>query len=95
VRGNQTQAQALLDQLAGRVQALGLKLKSEKTAITHIDEGFVFLEQRIVRRPKGTSATSTPSSQTRLWPSVGRKVKALDYSTGAAMCTSRTPPRSG
>jgi RNA-directed DNA polymerase len=53
VRGTRKQAEALLEQLAGRVQALGLSLKSEKTAITHIDEGLVFLGQRIVRRPKG------------------------------------------
>ncbi len=48
--GTRAQARALLDQLAGRVEALGLKLKAEKTAITHIDEGFVFLGQRIIRR---------------------------------------------
>jgi RNA-directed DNA polymerase len=50
VWGDREQAQTLLDQLAGRIQALGLSLKPEKTAITHIDEGFVFLGQRIVRR---------------------------------------------
>ena len=48
-----------------RVEALGLVVKSEKTAITEIDEGFVFLGHRIVRRPKGTSATPTPSSHAR------------------------------
>src|ERR1019366_5136879 len=56
VWGDREQAQTLLDQLAGRIQALGLSLKPEKTAITHIDEGFVFLGQRIVRRPKGHKA---------------------------------------
>ena len=39
VRGTRKQAESLLEQLAGRVEALGLSLKSEKTAITHIDEG--------------------------------------------------------
>ena len=48
-----------------RVEALGLVVKAEKTAITQIDEGFLFLGHRIVRRPKGTSATPTPSSHAR------------------------------
>ena len=52
-RGTREQAQALLEQLTTRVQALGLTLKAEKTALTHIDGGFVFLGQRIVRKPKG------------------------------------------
>ena len=42
MQGTREQAQALLGQLSGRVQALGLQLKAEKTAVTHIDEGFVF-----------------------------------------------------
>jgi hypothetical protein len=37
----------------GESGALGLSLKPEKTAVTHIDEGFLFLGQLIVRRPKG------------------------------------------
>jgi RNA-directed DNA polymerase len=77
VKGTQTQAQALLDQLAGRVQALGLKLKSEKTAITHIDEGFVFLGQRIVRRPKGHKRYVYTFVSNEALASVRRKVKAL------------------
>jgi RNA-directed DNA polymerase len=52
VHGTEQQARALLEQLDGRVKAPGLKLKAEKTAITHIDAGFVFLGQRIVRRPQ-------------------------------------------
>jgi RNA-directed DNA polymerase len=59
--------------LAGRVQALGLQLKAEKTAITHIDEGFLFLGQRIVHRPKGSKPTSIPSSPTRQWPRSGAR----------------------
>ena len=56
VNGTKQQAQALLDQLAERAKALGLKLKAEKTRLTHIDEGFVFLGQRIIRRPEATEA---------------------------------------
>ena len=37
VKGTEQQAQALLQQLAGRVEAIGLKLKAAKTGITHID----------------------------------------------------------
>jgi RNA-directed DNA polymerase len=77
VKGTRPQAQALLDQLAGRVQALGLQLKSEKTAITHLDEGFVFLGQRIVRRPKGHKRYVYTFVSNEALASIRRKVKAL------------------
>jgi RNA-directed DNA polymerase len=77
VRGTRKQAETLLEQLAGRVQALGLKLKSEKTAITHIDEGFVFLGQRIVRRPKGHKRYVYTFVSNEALASMRRKVKAL------------------
>ena len=77
VTGTETQARALLEQLAGRVQALGLSLKSEKTAVTHIDEGFVFLGQRIVRRPKGPKRYVYTFVSNEALASVRRKVKAL------------------
>ena len=50
---NPRSARVLLEQLAGHVQTRGPLLRSEQTAITHIDEGFVSLGERIVRRPKG------------------------------------------
>ncbi len=53
VKGTRQQAHGLLGQLAERVEGIGLKLKPEKTGVTHIDEGFVFLGQRFIRRPKG------------------------------------------
>jgi len=77
VRGTREQAQALLDQLAGRVEALGLQLKPEKTAITHIDEGFLFLGQRIVRRPKGKKRYVYTFVSNDALASIKRKVKAL------------------
>jgi RNA-directed DNA polymerase len=77
VRGTREQAQVLLEQLAGRVQALGLSLKSEKTAVTHIDEGFVFLGQRIVRRPKGNKRHVYTFVSNVALASIRRKVKAL------------------
>jgi RNA-directed DNA polymerase len=77
VWGDRQQAQALLDQLAQRVQALGLKLKAEKTAITHIDEGFVFLGQRIVRRRHGPKPYVYTFVSNESLGSIRRKVKAL------------------
>jgi RNA-directed DNA polymerase len=76
-RGTREQAQALLEQLRGRVEALGLQLKAEKTAITHIDEGFVFLGQRIVRRPKGHKRYVYTFVSNEALASARRKVKAL------------------
>jgi len=76
-RGTREQAQALLEQLNGRVEALGLSLKAEKTAITHIDEGFVFLGQRIVRRPKGPKRYVYTFVSHEALASIRRKVKAL------------------
>jgi RNA-directed DNA polymerase len=76
-RGTREQAQALLEQLAGRVEALGLALKAEKTAITHIDEGFVFLGQRIVRRPKGPKRHVYTFVSHEALASIRRKVKTL------------------
>ena len=77
VKGTRAQAKALLEQLAGRVQTLGLSLKAEKTAITHIDEGFVFLGQRIVRRPKGHKRYIYTFVSNEALASIRRKVKAL------------------
>lgn len=77
VHGTREQAQALHGQLAERVEALGLKLKAEKTALTHIDEGFVFLGQRIVRRPKGNKRYVYTFVSNEALASIRRKVKAL------------------
>jgi RNA-directed DNA polymerase len=77
VKGTREQARALLDQLAGRVEALGLSLKPEKTALTHIDEGFTFLGQRIVRRPEGPKRHVYTFVSNEALASARRKVKAL------------------
>jgi len=77
VHGTREQAGGALERLAGRVEALGLKLKAEKTAITHIDEGFAFLGQRIVRRPKGNKRYVYTFVSNEALTSVRRKVKAL------------------
>ena len=77
VMGTREQAKALLDQLSGRVQALGLQLKSEKTAITHIDEGFVFLGQRLVRLDYGHKHHVYTFVPNEALASIKHKVKAL------------------
>jgi RNA-directed DNA polymerase len=77
VKGTEPQARSLLDQLRERVQALGLTLKSEKTAVTHIDEGFVFLGQRIIRRAYGTKPHVYTFVTNEALASIKRKVKAL------------------
>jgi RNA-directed DNA polymerase len=77
VKGTREQAQALLSELAGVVEAIGLSLKPEKTGVTHIDEGFVFLGQRIIRRPKGPKRFVYTLVCDEALASVKRKVKAL------------------
>jgi RNA-directed DNA polymerase len=77
VNGSREQAQALLAQLDQRVQTLGLNLKPEKTGITHIDEGFVFLGMKIMRRAKGKRRYVYTFVGDEAFASIKRKVKAL------------------
>jgi RNA-directed DNA polymerase len=77
VMGTREQATALLEQLSQRVEGHGLKLKPEKTGITHIDEGFVFLGMRIIRKPKGHKYHVYTFACPEALASVMRKVKAL------------------
>lgn len=59
------------------MEALGLKLKAEKTAVTHLDEGFGFLGQRIVRRAYGHKPHVYTFVTNEALASIKRKVKAL------------------
>lgn len=77
VKGTEQQAMALLEQLAGRVQAIGLNLKQAKTGVTHIDAGFVFLGQRIVRKAKGRKRYVYTFVCDEALTSVKRRIKAL------------------
>lgn len=52
VNGTRQDAEQLRDRIALLLQPMGLRLSPEKTAITHIDEGFDFLGFRIQRRHK-------------------------------------------
>jgi RNA-directed DNA polymerase len=77
VMGTRDQAKALLDRLSGRVEALGLKLKAEKTRLTHLDEGFVFLGQKIIGRVKHGKHLVYTFVTNEAIASIKRKVKAL------------------
>lgn len=77
VKGTEQQAEALLEQLAGRVQANGLRLKEAKTGITHIDAGFVFLGQRVIRKPKGHRRPVYTFVCDEALASIKRRIKAL------------------
>jgi len=52
VSGTKSHAEALREQIAGVLSTMGLRLSPEKTLITHIDEGLVFLGWRIQRHHK-------------------------------------------
>jgi Retron-type reverse transcriptase len=55
VSGTRAHAEALQDEIAEVLATMGLRLSPEKTLITHIDEGLVFLGWRIQRhRKRGT-----------------------------------------
>jgi RNA-directed DNA polymerase len=56
VHGTKADAQALREEIVGVLTQMGLRLSPEKTLITHIDEGLVFLGWRIQRhRKRGTN----------------------------------------
>ncbi|MDF3292713.1 group II intron reverse transcriptase/maturase [Streptomyces silvisoli] len=56
VSGTKAHAEALREEIAEVLTTMGLRLSQEKTLITHIDEGLVFLGWHIQRRRKrGTS----------------------------------------
>ncbi|MET7728893.1 reverse transcriptase domain-containing protein [Streptomyces mirabilis] len=56
VRGGRADAEAIRDEAAEVLSAMGLRLSEEKTTLVHIDEGFDFLGWRIQRhRKQGTA----------------------------------------
>jgi RNA-directed DNA polymerase len=56
INGTKADAEALCEEIAGVLAAMGLRLSQAKTLITHIDEGLDFLGWRIQRhRKRGTS----------------------------------------
>jgi RNA-directed DNA polymerase len=56
ITGTKADAETLREDIAGVLSGMGLRLSLEKTVITHIDEGLVFLGWRVQRhRKKGTN----------------------------------------
>jgi RNA-directed DNA polymerase len=56
ISGTKADAETLREKMAGVLSTMGLRLSQEKTLITHIDEGLVFLGWRIQRhRKRGTN----------------------------------------
>jgi RNA-directed DNA polymerase len=79
VRGTRAQAQALKEQTAEfMAEQMRLTLSPEKTAITHVDDGFDFLGFRIQRRPRPgrlPAAYSFPSK--RAFREIKHRIKEL------------------
>lgn len=78
VRGSREQAQAVRDEAARVLRdELKMELSLEKTAVTHVDEGFDFLGHRIHRVPwRGRKVSLTYPSKKSL-ESIKHKVKHL------------------
>lgn len=78
VKGTQAQAEAIMAELPEILGRIGLTLSVAKTRLIHIDQGFEFLGQRLVRKRRGNKnpCVYTFISDEAL-ASVMRKVKAL------------------
>ena len=62
VRGTEAQAHAIKKQTAEfMAEQMRLTLSPEKTAITHVDDGFDLLGFRIMRRPWRRLASASPT----------------------------------
>ena len=57
--GTKAEAQNMKEELGGLLSNMGLTLSEEKTKLTHITEGFLFLGYRIIREV-GTNGTMVP-----------------------------------
>ncbi len=78
LKGTQAQAEAVLAELPEILGRIGLTLSASKTHLTHIDQGFEFLGQRIIRKPRGKRHPCVYTFITdEALASVMRKVKAL------------------
>jgi RNA-directed DNA polymerase len=87
VNGTRADAAALREEIAGVLTPTGLRLSAEKTLITHIDEGLVFLGWHIRRHRKpGTSRHyiyTYPAK--KALRAIMAKVKALRRRTGTCL----------
>jgi len=87
VNGTRADAAALREEIARVLTPMGLRLSAEKTLITHIDEGLVFLGWQIRRhRKRGTSrhyVYTYPAN--KALRAIMAKVKALCRRTGTSL----------
>ncbi len=51
--GTRAEAQHIKEEVGGILKDMGLTLSEEKTKITHITEGFIFLGYQIIRKVSG------------------------------------------
>src|SRR6266496_2484758 len=79
VRGTEAQAHAIKEQTAEfMAEQMRLTLSPEKTAITHVDDGFDLLGFRIVRRPwRGTKRVAITFPSQRALREVMHRIKTL------------------
>jgi RNA-directed DNA polymerase len=87
VHGTDSDAETLREEIAGVLSTMGLRLSQEKTLITHIDEGLVFLGWHLQRhRKRGTNRyyVYTYPSRKAVTAVMG-KVKALCRKTGTGL----------
>ena len=82
VRGTKAQARAIKEQTAGfMAEQMRLTLSPEKTAITHVDDGFDLLGFRIVRRPwRGSKRVAITFPSQRALREVMHRIKTLTKS---------------
>jgi RNA-directed DNA polymerase len=87
VNGTRADAAALREEIAGVLIPMGLRLSAEKTLITHIDEGLVFLGWQIRRhRKRGTSRRYVYTYPAKkALRAIMAKVKALCRRTGTSL----------
>ncbi len=87
VNGTRADAAALREEIAGVLTPMGLRLSAEKTSITHIDEGLVFLGWQIRRhRKRGTSRRYVYTYPAKkALRAIMAKVKALCRRTGTSL----------
>jgi RNA-directed DNA polymerase len=87
VNGTRADAAALREEIAGVLTPMGLRLSAEKTLITHIDEGLVFLGWQIRRhRKRGTTRRYVYTYPAKkALRAIMAKVKALCRRTGTSL----------
>lgn len=86
VKGNKREAEAIRDQCRDYLESkLKLTLNMEKTHITHVNDGFVFLGHRIIRKrgPKGNMrvVSGIPKEKAKTFAHSLSKVLSGDYSS--------------